>query len=60
MIILGCLARNYIPEANLPFPDAWSVKIRAYCFGVLLLRGAMSINLKGKGLLVVILTIIPH
>lgn len=60
MIILGCFARNVIPgEVMDHYNETWASYIRMICLAVILLRGGLELEFKGKGLLVVLLIFIP-
>lgn len=59
MIIMGCIARNWFGPATVPFPDAWASIIRNICLSLLLIRGGLQVSFKGKGFLVVVLSLIP-
>lgn len=60
MIVLGCLARNIIPPSVMDhYNDSWASYIRMVCLAVILLRGGLELEFKGKGLLVLLLIILP-
>ena len=61
MIIFGCLARNYLCESYMQhYPEAIAGEVRNICLSIILLRGGMELDFKGKGLTVVLLTLIPQ
>lgn len=59
MIILGCIARNFFGEFMDYYPNDWAEWIRSICLSVILLRGGLELDFKGKGILVVLLTLTP-
>jgi len=60
MIIFGCLARNYLCHAYMQhYPEYIATWVRNICLSVILLRGGLELDFKGKGLTVVLLTLIP-
>ena len=60
MIIFGCLARNILPTSFTDdYNDVWAGYIRMVCLGVILLRGGLELEFKGKGITVVLLTLTP-
>ncbi len=61
MIIFGCLARNFLCEEYMQhYPEAYAGWIRSICLSIILLRGGMELDFEGKGLTVVLLTLIPQ
>ena len=60
MIIFGCLARNFLCEEYMQhYPEEYAGWIRSICLSIILLRGGMELEFEGKGLTVVLLTLIP-
>ena len=60
MIVFGCIGRNLLPESlNEHYNEIWAGYIRMTCLGVILLRGGMELEFEGKGITVVLLTLIP-
>jgi len=60
MIIFGCLARNFLcTEYMQHYPEEIAGWVRNVCLSIILLRGGMELDFKGKGLTVVLLTLIP-
>ena len=59
MIILGCIARNFFGDVVKPFPRVWAQWIRMCVLGTILTRGGLQFSFKGKGLLVIMLSLIP-
>jgi solute carrier family 9B (sodium/hydrogen exchanger), member 1/2 len=61
MIIFGCLARNFLCTAYMQhYPEYIAGWIRNVCLSVILLRGGLELDFKGKGLTVVLLTLVPQ
>jgi hypothetical protein len=61
MIIFGCLARNFLCAEYMDhYPEKYAGWIRSGCLSVILLRGGMELDFKGKGLTVVLLTLCPQ
>ena len=60
MIIFGCLARNFLPQDSMNhYPDVNAGYIRILCLSVILLRGGLELDFTGKGLTVVLFTLLP-
>ena len=59
MIIMGIVSRNYFGEHADAFPSKWSVWIKNIALCILLIRGGLQVRFKGKGLLVVLLSVTP-
>lgn len=61
MIIFGCLARNFLgPTYMIHYPDITASWVRMVCLSIILLRGGLELDFKGKGLTVVLLTLVPQ
>jgi solute carrier family 9B (sodium/hydrogen exchanger), member 1/2 len=61
MIIFGCLARNFLPQDSMThYPDKNAGYLRLICLSVILLRGGLELDFNGKGLTVVLLTLLPQ
>lgn len=61
MIIFGCLARNYLCAEYMDhYPEIYASWVRSICLSIILLRGGMELDFNGKGLIVVLLTLIPQ
>ena len=61
MIIFGCMARNFLCEGYMQhYPESYAAWIRSICLSIILLRGGMELDFEGKGLTVVLLTLIPQ
>ena len=61
MIVFGCLARNFLcTEYMQHYPEFYAGWIRSICLSIILLRGGMELDFEGKGLTVVLLTLIPQ
>ena len=60
MIICGCLARNFFGSVMDAYNDEWGGLIRMVSLCVILLRGGLELDFKGKGLVVVLLTLCPQ
>lgn len=60
MIIAGCIARNFFGPTYMEFyPELKASYIRMVCLSVILLRGGLELDFKGKGLTVVLMTLVP-
>jgi len=61
MIIFGCLARNYGCDAYMQhYPSDFSGLLRIICLSIILLRGGLELDFAGKGLTMVLLTLLPQ
>ena len=61
MIVFGCIGRNVLPtDLTEHYNDIWAGYIRMVCLGVILLRGGMELEFAGKGITVVLLTLVPQ
>lgn len=60
MIVFGCLARNIFGVENRYYQEKWASMIREICLTLLLIRGGLAISFNGKGLLILVLTVIPQ
>lgn len=61
MIIFGCLARNFLCEEYMQhYPEEYASWVRSICLSIILLRGGMELEFAGKGLTVVLLTLVPQ
>ena len=61
MIIFGCLARNFLCHGYMQhYPESYASSIRNVCLSIILLRGGLELDFKGKGLTVVLLTLLPQ
>jgi len=61
MIIFGCLARNFFAQSYMQhYPNKTASWIRIVCLSIILLRGGLELDFKGKGLTVVLLTLCPQ
>ena len=61
MIVFGCIARNFFcAEYTDHYPEPWAGWVRSICLSIILLRGGMELDFKGKGLTVVLLTLCPQ
>ena len=60
MIIMGCIVRNFFGSAvKLGYPDTWAQWIRTCCLAILLVRGGLQVTFSGKGIIVVLLSLVP-
>ena len=60
MIIFGCIARNAFGFlTNEHYPTIWADWIRQLSLSIILMRGGLELEFKGKGLTVLMLTIFP-
>ena len=61
MIIFGCIARNFFCSEYMDhYPEEYAGWIRSVCLSIILLRGGMELEFAGKGLTVVLLTLLPQ
>jgi len=61
MIICGCIARNAFGWLVVEhYPEAWADWVRQICLSIILMRGGLELEFKGKGLTVVLLTLCPQ
>ncbi len=60
MIIMGILARNYGGSLSAAYPPLIASWLRNCVVAILLTRGGMAITFKGKGLLVVLIILVPQ
>ena len=61
MIVFGCICRNIMPASLTDhYNEIWAGYIRMTCLGVILLRGGMELEFEGKGITVVLLTLVPQ
>ena len=61
MIIFGCIARNFLCESYMQhYPEPVASWVRNICLSIILLRGGMELDFKGKGLTVVLMTLLPQ
>jgi len=61
MIIAGCLARNYLCKSYMDhYPEELSSWCRLICLSIILLRGGLELDFTGKGLTMVLLTLLPQ
>ena len=59
MIIMGFIARNFVPICEQAFPSRWAYFIRMISLCLLLLRGGLNITFKGQGITVVLISFVP-
>lgn len=60
IIIFGCIARNWFPQTLMDsYPNDWAGWIRTVCLSIILMRGGLELDFEGKGLIVVLLTLVP-
>jgi NhaP-type Na+/H+ or K+/H+ antiporter len=60
MILMGGVARNALPDLMEDYNDEWANYIRQVCLSVILLRGGLELDFEGKGLIVLLLTLLPQ
>jgi hypothetical protein len=60
MIIMGAIARNLFGTIMAAYPAPWTVFIRGFCLSILLIRGGLQVSFRGKGLTVVLLSVVPQ
>lgn len=60
MILMGCMVRNFFPAGIMDaYPSDWALWIRSCCLAILLVRGGLQVSFKGKGIVVLFLSVIP-
>lgn len=59
MIIMGFIARNFAGDLSEAYPVKLASWVRNCVVAVLLTRGGMSITFKGKGLIVLLVILVP-
>ena len=57
---MGGVARNTMEDYMENYNDEWAKYIRYVCLSVILLRGGLELDFKGKGMLVLLLTLMPQ
>ena len=61
MIVFGCLARNFVADEWMQhYPDTKAGYVRIVCLSFILMRGGLELSFKGKGLTVILLTLVPQ
>lgn len=61
MVIFGCIARNAFGDiTENHYPEMWADWGRQICLSIILMRGGLELDFEGKGLTVVLLTLIPQ
>lgn len=61
MVIFGCIGRNFFGEITDKFyPETWADIGRQICLSIILMRGGLELDFEGKGLTVVLLTLVPQ
>jgi len=65
MILFGCLARNLLDFGSTElmsrhYPESFADWGRQICLSIILMRGGLELDLKGKGLTVLLLTLVPQ
>lgn len=61
MVIFGCIARNAFGDiTENHYPEIWADWGRQICLSIILMRGGLELDFEGKGLTVVLLTLIPQ
>jgi hypothetical protein len=60
MIIMGAIARNLFGSVMEAYPAPWTSYIRGFCLSILLIRGGLQVSFRGKGLTVVLLSVVPQ
>ena len=59
-IIIGMIARNLFGDFMEAYPEKWAIFIRKCILSLILTRGGMNVTFKGKGILVVLLVVVPQ
>ncbi len=49
MIIVGCVCKNYMGSVMDPYPAAFTKQIRGFVLCILLIRGGLQVEFRGKG-----------
>ena len=60
MIVCGCIARNFFGSVINAYNDEWCSLIRMVSLCVILMRGGLKLDFAGKGLVVVLITLLPQ
>lgn len=61
MIIFGCIARNFLCNEYMQhYPTDLAATLRIICLSVILLRGGLELDFAGKGLTMILLTVLPQ
>ena len=61
IIIFGCIARNWFPQDVMEhYPNEWAEWIRTVCLSIILMRGGLELDFTDKGIIVVLLTLVPQ
>jgi NhaP-type Na+/H+ or K+/H+ antiporter len=60
MIIMGAIARNCFGSVMEAYPSDWTAHIRGFCLAILLIRGGLQVSFRGKGLPVLLLSVVPQ
>ena len=59
MIFMGCIARNLFGPFMDAYPNQWAAYMRSCIIGMILGRGGLTVSFRGKGLIVILLSILP-
>jgi len=59
MILMGFVARNFAGDLSAAYPTKIASWVRNCVVAVLLTRGGMAMSFKGKGLLTILIILIP-
>lgn len=59
MILLGFVARNFFGAPAKPYNIVWGQWIRICVLAIVLTRAGLQLTFKGKGIFVLILSIVP-
>jgi len=59
MILLGCIARNFFGDYMDNYDDDVASWLRIICLAIILLRAGLELEFKDRGLMVIMLTLIP-
>ena len=59
MIFMGFIARNYVGGPMDAYNNRWASFIKYICLCMLMVRGGLNVTFRGKGLTVVLLSVVP-
>lgn len=60
MIIMAIITRNYFGPVPKKWPDLWSSYIKSISLSFLLIRGGLQVSFSGKGILLLLMIVIPQ
>jgi len=59
MILMGFVARNFAGDLSAAYPSKIASWVRNCVGAILMVRGGMAISFKGKGLLLLMIILVP-